>query len=454
MPDTPARPATVFSTDAIESACAALYGGQNWPTYPEQYQNNQRDLMRQALEAADQVHRYEESQLLDSILDNAQFVAPATTEESSVVEPGTVKESLAVRSAVKFCLTAESLIAACVPPGSVCDPQAVADAIRSYFSAHATAEDSSVVGPTSKEFLGVECSGAVPVGYALVPVEPTTAMLDAFHNGQLRAKPDGDYYGRPTYSAEGMYRAGYAAMLAAAPEPQHDHSPGAGKMVCTPHHGDAPVAEVGWDYTLIPAAGAKLFIGQLLYADPVTAPAAAHSDDVAVDRFALLMKQKLAAARDKGRGGWDDPEQCDPRELAELLCGHIGKSNAGNYIDIANFCMMLTLRDAPASLLSDELNRCVKWQFDAQLPGAPADARDAEIAALRAFANDVIAEHVQFDPNIQDLAEQHGLLAQVTVAESCGDNCECAEVGFPTECYRKTAILMPADSAMGAGGEA
>jgi hypothetical protein len=82
----------------------------------------------------------------------------------------------------------------------------------------------------------------------------------------------------------------------------------------------------------------------------------------------------------------------------------------------------------------------------------PADARDGEIAALRAFANAVIGEREQFDPDIQELAEQHGLLTLVTVAESCGENCECAEVGFPAECYRKTSILKSTDSAMGAGG--
>lgn len=84
---------------------------------------------------------------------------------------------------------------------------------------------------------------------------------------------------------------------------------------------------------------------------------------------------------------------------------------------------------------------------------APADARDAEIAALRAFANDVIGEREQFDPDIQELAEQHGLLVLVTVTESCGGNCECAEVGFPSECYRKTSVLRPAiDRAIGAEG--
>lgn len=40
---------------------------------------------------------------------------------------------------------------------------------------------------------------------------------------------------------------------------------------------------------------------------------AVHTDDAAVDRFAAAMKAKLAKAREKGRGGWDDKAQCSQR---------------------------------------------------------------------------------------------------------------------------------------------
>lgn len=63
-----------------------------------------------------------------------------------------------------------------------------------------------------------------------------------------------------------------------------------------------------------------------------------HPDDVAVDRFADRMKAKLAAARAKGRGGWDDPEQCTVPHLQQLLHEHLVK---GDPVDVANFCMML-----------------------------------------------------------------------------------------------------------------
>lgn len=62
---------------------------------------------------------------------------------------------------------------------------------------------------------------------------------------------------------------------------------------------------------------------------------AVHNDDAAVDRFAQAMKEKMAAARAKGRGGW---QQCDPAKLSRMLREHVDK---GDPRDVANFCMML-----------------------------------------------------------------------------------------------------------------
>ena len=80
-----------------------------------------------------------------------------------------------------------------------------------------------------------------------------------------------------------------------------------------------------------------------------------HPDDAAVDRFAAAMKAKLAAAREKGRGGWDDPEACSVEFLADLLVGHIGKGNPGNFEDIANLAMMLHQRGADPAVLAGKL---------------------------------------------------------------------------------------------------
>lgn len=62
---------------------------------------------------------------------------------------------------------------------------------------------------------------------------------------------------------------------------------------------------------------------------------AQHPDDEAVDKFAAAMKQKLALAREKGRGGW---EICPPEELSRMLREHVEK---GDPRDVANFCMFL-----------------------------------------------------------------------------------------------------------------
>lgn len=68
---------------------------------------------------------------------------------------------------------------------------------------------------------------------------------------------------------------------------------------------------------------------------------AAHPDDIAVDRFAAVMKAKLAEARQLGRGGWDDPAVCSRETLAKMLMNHTYR---GDPVDVANFCMMLHAR--------------------------------------------------------------------------------------------------------------
>ncbi len=67
----------------------------------------------------------------------------------------------------------------------------------------------------------------------------------------------------------------------------------------------------------------------------------AHTDDLAVDRFAAAMKAKLAKKRAQGYSGWDNPEECPIIQLERLLEQHFYK---GDFIDIANFCMMLHQR--------------------------------------------------------------------------------------------------------------
>jgi hypothetical protein len=69
-----------------------------------------------------------------------------------------------------------------------------------------------------------------------------------------------------------------------------------------------------------------------------------HPDDVAIDRFCAVMKEKMAASRARGRAGWEDPAQCTTEDLSIMLRVHVGK---GDPVDVANFCMMLWNRNSP-----------------------------------------------------------------------------------------------------------
>lgn len=84
-----------------------------------------------------------------------------------------------------------------------------------------------------------------------------------------------------------------------------------------------------------------------------------HPDDLAVDRFALAMKEKLAKARAKGRRGWSFKSECKPGYLEHLLIEHIGKGNPGTFEDVANFAMMLHQRGDDPQRLADEFNALI-----------------------------------------------------------------------------------------------
>lgn len=75
---------------------------------------------------------------------------------------------------------------------------------------------------------------------------------------------------------------------------------------------------------------------------------APHHDDICVEQFACEMKAKLARKRAEGRSGWEDPEVVSIDDLAMMLVEHVEK---GDPLDVANFCMMLSLRaSAPQAL--------------------------------------------------------------------------------------------------------
>jgi hypothetical protein len=66
-----------------------------------------------------------------------------------------------------------------------------------------------------------------------------------------------------------------------------------------------------------------------------------HPDDIAVDKFAAAMKDKMAKQRAKGYGGWQDKDDCPAERLQKFLVDHIPK---GDPVDVGNFAMMLFSR--------------------------------------------------------------------------------------------------------------
>ena len=92
----------------------------------------------------------------------------------------------------------------------------------------------------------------------------------------------------------------------------------------------------------------------------------AHPDDAAVDRFAAAMKAKLADARAKGRGGWQDKDDCPQQRLSDMLRAHVEK---GDPRDVANFAMFLHQRGEsilpghqPAPVADDaRMARALEW---------------------------------------------------------------------------------------------
>jgi len=68
----------------------------------------------------------------------------------------------------------------------------------------------------------------------------------------------------------------------------------------------------------------------------------AHKDDIAVWAFGRAMQEKLAAARHKGRSGWDEDDPwlggVTTEQLRAMLREHVHK---GDPVDVANIAMML-----------------------------------------------------------------------------------------------------------------
>ncbi len=81
-------------------------------------------------------------------------------------------------------------------------------------------------------------------------------------------------------------------------------------------------------------------------------PGSAAFDDAAVDRFAEVLKAKMAKSRAKGRYGWWDPEDTSHAYMLRSMHEHIAK---GDPLDVALFAMFLDFHGWATISLGDML---------------------------------------------------------------------------------------------------
>ncbi|MEN2980882.1 hypothetical protein P7L78_22075 [Tistrella bauzanensis] len=106
-------------------------------------------------------------------------------------------------------------------------------------------------------------------------------------------------------------------------------------------HRHKELAYAAWDKMMAPPSSPP----------PPSAPEP-HPDDVAVDRYAAALKAKLAAARAKGRSGWDDPDVISDDQLVRDLVAHLAKGNPGTWEDIGAYAMMCHQRRVDPGIMA------------------------------------------------------------------------------------------------------
>lgn len=73
----------------------------------------------------------------------------------------------------------------------------------------------------------------------------------------------------------------------------------------------------------------------------------AHTDAIAISKFAEAMATRMHQAAMKGHAGWDDPERCTAAVLQLELRQAVAK---GDPVDVANYAMMLHARGERCSM--------------------------------------------------------------------------------------------------------
>lgn len=74
-------------------------------------------------------------------------------------------------------------------------------------------------------------------------------------------------------------------------------------------------------------------------------------DNEGVDKFSILMRERMAQGRANGFCGWHR-DDCDASELAETLVRTLFSGDKNAFVDAANLCMMLQLKGADPAMVS------------------------------------------------------------------------------------------------------
>lgn len=87
-------------------------------------------------------------------------------------------------------------------------------------------------------------------------------------------------------------------------------------------------------------------------------------NNIFIDRFAKLMKLRMAVKRNEGMDNWYDPKECEINDIVTSFISHLTKTNEGDLINIANLCMMLHERDVDIERIEVELKKWTVSLFD------------------------------------------------------------------------------------------
>lgn len=147
----------------------------------------------------------------------------------------------------------------------------------------------------------------------------------------------------------------------------------------------------------------------------------AHFDDHAVNRFAAVMKGKLASKRLQGRGGWQEPEVPNGY-LSRLLREHVDK---GDPVDVANFAMMIHQRGERIATENEGASCKAIDKAEAERDDALTRlaAAEAQVGAMEKALTSIVESDdmaAELFTNDKDRADNHADRARAALASAAG----------------------------------